>query len=95
MPDTPNDRATASGARRSGIKLRDHQVEAVGSIVRGLDVPKGGIPENGLRGQVHSACGTGKTLMAAAAAKRLVPRGRVLVLVPTLDLLSQTAEAWH
>ncbi|MGR4854938.1 Helicase associated domain protein [Streptomyces sp. LARHCF252] len=77
------------------VKLRDHQIEAVAAIVRGFDVPPGGIPLNGLRGQVHAACGTGKTIIAAAAAKRLVPKGRVLVLVPTLDLLAQTVKAWH
>ncbi|MFF1446328.1 Helicase associated domain protein [Streptomyces sp. NPDC058295] len=77
------------------VKLRDHQIEALAAIVRGLDVPQGGIPWNGLRGQVHAACGTGKTIMAAASARRLVPRGRVLVLVPTLDLLAQTVRAWH
>lgn len=77
------------------MKLRDHQIEAVAAIVRGFDIPPGGIPFNGLRGQVHAACGTGKTLIAAASAKRLVPRGRVLVLVPTLDLLAQTVKAWH
>ncbi|MFE7777982.1 Helicase associated domain protein [Streptomyces sp. NPDC057445] len=77
------------------VKLRDHQIEAVSAIVRGLDIPSGGIPVNGLRGQVHAACGTGKTIIAAAAAKRLVPKGRVLVLVPTLDLLTQTVKAWH
>ncbi|MEV5787465.1 Helicase associated domain protein [Streptomyces sp. NPDC052287] len=77
------------------VKLRDHQIEAVAAIVRGLDVPPSGVPWNGLRGQVHAACGTGKTIMAAASAKRLAPRGRVLVLVPTLDLLAQTVKAWH
>ncbi len=77
------------------VKLRDHQVEAVSAIVRGLDVPPGGIPSDGLRGQVHAACGTGKTIIAAAAAKRLAPKGRVLVLVPTLDLLTQTVKAWR
>ncbi|MFJ4467352.1 Helicase associated domain protein [Streptomyces sp. NPDC089424] len=77
------------------IWLRDHQVEAVAAVIRGLDVPQGGIPANGLRGQVHAAYGTGKTVMAAASAKRLVPRGRVLVVVPTLDLLAQTVRAWH
>ncbi|MGW0673250.1 Helicase associated domain protein [Streptomyces sp. NPDC002746] len=77
------------------MKLRDHQVEAVDAIVRGLDIPPEGIPSRGLRGQVHSACGTGKTLMAAVAARRIVSRGRVLVLVPTLDLLTQTVKAWH
>ncbi|MGW7268687.1 Helicase associated domain protein [Streptomyces sp. NPDC054842] len=77
------------------VKLRDHQVEAVAAIVRGLDIPPGGIPVDGLRGQVHAACGTGKTIIAAASAKRLVPKGRVLVLVPTLDLLTQTVQAWR
>ncbi|MDX2548790.1 Helicase associated domain protein [Streptomyces sp. WI04-05B] len=77
------------------VKLRAHQIEAVASIVRGLDIPPGGVPVNGLRGQVHAACGTGKTIIAAAAAKRLVPKGRILVLVPTLDLLSQTVQAWN
>ncbi|MFD3663124.1 Helicase associated domain protein [Streptomyces sp. NPDC058659] len=77
------------------VKLRDHQTEAVAAIVRGLDVPPGGIPWNGLRGQVNAACGTGKTIIAAAAAKRLVPKGRILVLVPTLDLLTQTVQAWR
>ncbi|RPF30515.1 DEAD/DEAH box helicase [Streptomyces sp. TLI_185] len=77
------------------VKLRDHQIEAVAAIVRGLDIPPGGIRWNGLRGQVHAACGTGKTIIAAASAKRLVPHGRTLVLVPTLDLLAQTVKAWH
>ena len=77
------------------MKLRDHQIEAVAAIVRGLDIPPGGIPWNGLRGQVHAACGTGKTIIAAASAKRIVPKGRILVLVPKLELLAQTVKAWH
>ncbi|MFH8993042.1 Helicase associated domain protein [Streptomyces sp. NPDC017940] len=77
------------------VKLRDHQIEAVAAIVRDLDIPPGGIPWSGLRGQVHAACGTGKTIIAAASAKRLVPKGRILVLVPTLDLLTQTVQAWR
>ncbi|MGW0672787.1 Helicase associated domain protein [Streptomyces sp. NPDC002746] len=77
------------------MKLRDHQVEAVDAIVRGFDIPPGGISWSGLRGQVHAACGTGKTVIAAASAKRIVPKGRILVLVPTLDLLAQTVKAWH
>ncbi|MEU1282536.1 Helicase associated domain protein [Streptomyces sp. NPDC005805] len=77
------------------VKLRDHQIEAVAAIVRGFDIPPGGIPWNGLRGQVHAACGTGKTIISAASAKRIVPKGRILVLVPTLDLLAQTVKVWH
>ncbi|MEU1792141.1 Helicase associated domain protein [Streptomyces sparsogenes] len=75
--------------------LRPHQIETVDAIKRGLDVPPGGIPANGLRGQVISACGTGKTITAAFAAREMLPKGRILVLVPTLDLLAQTVKEWH
>ncbi|MEV4441862.1 Helicase associated domain protein [Streptomyces sp. NPDC049577] len=76
--------------------LRDHQIEAVDAIIRGFDIPPGKrIPANGLRGQIIAACGTGKTVIAAFAARQIVPRGRVLVLVPTLDLLVQTVKEWH
>ncbi|WP_344567062.1 DEAD/DEAH box helicase [Streptomyces axinellae] len=75
--------------------LRAHQIETVDAIKRGLDIPPGGIPANGLRGQVISACGTGKTITAAFAAREMMPKGRILVLVPTLDLLAQTVKEWH
>ncbi|UED82761.1 DEAD/DEAH box helicase [Streptomyces profundus] len=75
--------------------LRNHQIEAVDAIVRGFDIPPDGIPANGLRGQVISACGTGKTIMAAFAAREMLPRGRILVVVPTLTLLSQTVREWR
>ncbi|MFB6563912.1 Helicase associated domain protein [Streptomyces sp. NPDC056400] len=78
------------------IVLRPHQEEAVEAIVRGLDIPPGKrIPEAGLRATVVAACGTGKTFMAAAAALRLARHGRVLVLLPTLDLLTQTVREWR
>ncbi|MFJ9777181.1 sigma factor-like helix-turn-helix DNA-binding protein [Kitasatospora sp. NPDC101157] len=41
-----------------------------------------------------AATGSGKTLIAAGCARRLAARGVVLVLVPTIELLEQTAEAW-
>ncbi|WP_422396791.1 Helicase associated domain protein [Streptomyces klenkii] len=75
--------------------LRPHQIETVDAIKRGLDVPPEGIPANGLRGQVISACGTGKTITAAFAAREMLPKGRILVVVPTLDLLAQTIKEWH
>ncbi len=66
------------------------------AIVRGLDIPPGKrIPEAGLRATVVAACGTGKTFIAAAAALRLARHGRVLVLLPTLDLLTQTVREWR
>ncbi|MGW3687873.1 Helicase associated domain protein [Streptomyces sp. NPDC005125] len=78
------------------IALRPHQVEAVDAVVRGLDIPPGKrIPRNGLRATVVAACGTGKTFIAAHSALRLARNGRVLVLLPTLDLLTQTVREWR
>ncbi|WP_327267241.1 Helicase associated domain protein [Streptomyces sp. NBC_01218] len=79
-----------------GIPLYPHQAEAVDAIVAGLGIRPGQqIPKNGLRGQVHAACGTGKTFIAAGAAQRISPHGRVLVLLPTLELLAQTVREWR
>ncbi|MER5974517.1 Helicase associated domain protein [Streptomyces sp. NPDC002055] len=78
------------------IPLFAHQVELVDAVIRGLSGPLDGVmPARGLRGQVVSATGSGKTISAATAALRMVPRGLVGVLVPTLDLLTQTVEAWR
>ncbi|MER7990354.1 Helicase associated domain protein [Streptomyces noursei] len=78
------------------IPLFPHQVEFVDAVIRGLAEPLDGVmPARGLRGQVVSATGTGKTISAATAALRMVPRGLVGVLVPTLDLLTQTVQAWR
>ncbi|WP_432003653.1 Helicase associated domain protein [Streptomyces sioyaensis] len=78
------------------IPLFPHQVEFIDAVIRSLSGPLDGVlPARGLRGQVVSATGTGKTISAATAALRMVPRGLVGVLVPTLDLLTQTVEAWR
>ncbi|GAA2448312.1 DEAD/DEAH box helicase [Streptomyces glaucus] len=80
----------------AGIRLRPHQVEAVDAIVRTLEYRAGHqVPAEGLRATVVAATGAGKTLIAAEAARRLEPRGRVLVMVPTLDLLTQTVQVWR
>ncbi|MEU4173288.1 Helicase associated domain protein [Streptomyces sp. NPDC026665] len=77
------------------IGLRPHQAEAVDNVARILGVPPGGrIPPDGLRTQVIAATGSGKTLIGVESAHRLSAR-RVLVLVPTLDLLTQMAGAWR
>lgn len=79
----------------SQMDLFPHQVEAVDGIMRHLQNPPGGrIPPEGLRTQVIAATGSGKTLIAVEAARQLSAR-RVLVLVPTLDLLTQMAGAWR
>lgn len=68
--------------------LRPHQVEAVEAVVDAFVAGE-------RRVTVISACGTGKTLTAAATAYRLAPRGTVLVAVPTLALLTQTIQRWR
>ena len=51
--------------------------------------------KTGDRGKIFMACGTGKTLVGLRIAEALAGKGgRVLVLVPSLALLSQTLEAW-
>ncbi|OIJ92421.1 helicase [Streptomyces monashensis] len=52
------------------------------------------MPERGLRTQVVMATGSGKTLVAVRGAEEL-KAGRVLVLVPSLDLLTQTEAEWR
>ncbi|MFI8916398.1 Helicase associated domain protein [Streptomyces sp. NPDC053513] len=75
--------------------LRPHQREAVDAVVRTLEFPaRSTVPERGLRTQVVMATGSGKTLVAVRSAEEL-QAGRVLVLVPSLDLLTQTETAWQ
>ncbi|MFF2045563.1 Helicase associated domain protein [Kitasatospora sp. NPDC058170] len=68
------------------LPLHWFQKDAVATAVR--EVKDGG------RATVVAATGSGKTLIAAGCARRLAAKGRVLVLVPTIELLEQTAEAW-
>ncbi|MFE3158031.1 DEAD/DEAH box helicase family protein [Streptomyces sp. NPDC059221] len=85
-------------ARKFLVTLKElfpHQVEAADAVLRVLQTPASGhLPAEGLRTQVIAATGSGKTLIAVAAAEKLGAR-HVLVLVPTLDLLTQTAAAWR
>ncbi|MGB9999680.1 Helicase associated domain protein [Streptomyces pseudogriseolus] len=76
-------------------ELRPHQREAVDAVVRSLEFPaRSTVPERGLRTQVVMATGSGKTLVAARSAEEL-RAGRVLVVVPSLDLLAQSEAAWR
>ncbi|APE26810.1 helicase (plasmid) [Streptomyces venezuelae] len=53
------------------------------------------MPPQGARATIVSATGSGKTITAAACALESFANGRILVTVPTLDLLAQTAQAWR
>lgn len=68
--------------------MRDYQREAVAAIAAHLT--------DGGRGQLWAACGSGKTLMGAWAAERMLPGpALIVVLVPSLALVQQTLTAWR
>jgi len=68
-------------------QLRDHQIRALARVEAGL--------ANAERGKLIMACGTGKTFTSLKIAEKLVGAGkRVLFLVPSLSLLSQTLTEW-
>lgn len=67
--------------------LRPHQKTAVDATVTGLMTAE--------RGKLIMACGTGKTFTSLKIAETLAGAGgRVLFLVPSLSLLSQTLTEW-
>jgi len=70
-------------------KLRDHQKAALTHV-------KTGLYEQKLeRGKLIMACGTGKTFTSLKIAEECAGKGkRILFLVPSLSLLSQTLTEW-
>jgi predicted helicase len=67
--------------------LRDHQQTALAKVVQGLAAAD--------RGKLIMACGTGKTFTSLKIAETVAGKGkRVLFLVPSLALLSQTLTEW-
>ncbi|MET9995197.1 Helicase associated domain protein [Streptomyces mutabilis] len=80
----------------SVISLREHQVTQKTAIREWVKFfARSSVPGQGARGTLVSATGSGKTITAAASALECFPGGRILVTVPTLDLLVQTAQAWR
>jgi superfamily II DNA or RNA helicase len=69
----------------SPAEPRPHQVAAISDVITGF--------RKNSRGQLIMACGTGKTLAGLWIAEQLAAR-RILVLVPTLSLVSQTIREW-
>ncbi|CAN4266098.1 COG4889 Predicted helicase [Methylophilaceae bacterium] len=67
--------------------LRSHQINALNSVEFGL--------KSAERGKLIMACGTGKTFTSLKIAEKLAGKGkRVLFLVPSLSLLSQSLTEW-
>ncbi|MEV7472063.1 DEAD/DEAH box helicase family protein, partial [Streptomyces kronopolitis] len=78
----------------SAIQLKEHQVDQRSAFRRWVGFPTmSSVPPQGARGTIVSATGSGKTITAAACALESFADGRILVTVPTLDLLAQTAQA--
>ncbi|MFE1781031.1 Helicase associated domain protein [Streptomyces sp. NPDC059506] len=80
----------------SAIQLKEHQVDQRAAFRRWVGFPaRSSVPPRGARGTIVSATGSGKTITAATCALESFADGRILVTVPTLDLLVQTAQAWR
>ncbi|WP_079077519.1 DEAD/DEAH box helicase [Streptomyces sp. Root369] len=76
--------------------LREHQVDQKTAFRKWVGFPaRSSVPPQGARGTIVSATGSGKTITASACALECFRDGRILVTVPTLDLLVQTAQAWR
>lgn len=74
-------------ALKAKKQLREHQQSALNAVAAGLKEAE--------RGKLIMACGTGKTFTGLKIAERLAGKGkRVLFLVPSLSLLSQTLTEW-
>ncbi len=68
-------------------KPRQHQIDALKAVREGLAKAD--------RGKLIMACGTGKTYTALHIAEQMVGKGgRILFLVPSLSLMSQSIREW-
>ncbi len=80
-----------AGAQHLARKtLRDHQVVAVSDVMKGFETSD--------RGTLVMACGTGKTFTSLKIAEKIAEENggtaRVLFMVPSLALMSQTLGEW-
>ncbi|MGD9486083.1 Helicase associated domain protein [Streptomyces sp. TRM70308] len=80
----------------SVIPLKEHQVDQKLSFRDWVGFPaRSSVPPEGARAMGVSATGSGKTITTAACALEYFPDGRILVMVPTLDLIVQSAQSWR
>lgn len=97
LAESPIDWSRFTGSNPQAIALRrrhdlrPHQAAALDDVVAGL--------AEGDRGTLVMACGTGKTFTSLRIAERIAAQvpdraGRVLFLVPSISLLSQTLREW-
>ncbi|MET9279724.1 Helicase associated domain protein [Streptomyces anthocyanicus] len=78
------------------IPLKEHQVDQKLRFRNWVGFPaRSFVPPEGARAMGVSATGSGKTITTAACALEYFPEGRILVMVPTLDLIVQSAQSWR
>ncbi len=86
----PGSELTINLERKETFEPRAHQETAIAKTLEGF--------ERHDRGKLIMACGTGKTFTALRLAERMAEnnggRARVLFLVPSIALLSQTLKEW-
>lgn len=92
IPDTAHD-ATAPTTRAGSLIDRAYQARAVQAVTEGLPASR--------RGQLLSACGTGKSRMARWVAERLAQAATlgaeqpiIVIAVPSVALVDQTLREW-
>lgn len=78
------------------VPLKEHQVDQKLRFRNWVGFPaRSFVPPEGARAMGVSATGSGKTITTAACALEYFPDGRILVMVPTLDLIVQSAQSWR
>ncbi|MFB1048387.1 DEAD/DEAH box helicase [Streptomyces chrestomyceticus] len=78
------------------LPLKEHQVDQKSRFRDWVGFPaRSFVPPEGARAMGVSATGSGKTITTAACALEYFPDGRILVMVPTLDLIVQSAQSWR
>lgn len=86
----PGSELTINLERKETFEPRPHQDTAITKAIEGFETHN--------RGKLIMACGTGKTFTALRLAERVADnnggRARVLFLVPSIALLSQTLKEW-
>ena len=86
-PDLSRQAPEELESREKVFNLRDYQQEAYDDVIEGLS--------DADRGKLIMACGTGKTFTALRIAEEIAGvGGRVLYLVPSIGLFSQTMREW-
>lgn len=87
----PKDSLTIALSPAERKQPRPHQVEAIDAVLAGYAVGND-------RGKLIMACGTGKTFTALKLAERVASENggtaRILFLVPSISLLSQSLREW-